>query len=377
MHAPAGSIAQPQAQARRRFIYVAGPNTPMGGGMWKVAQYLVDAQPQGEPVLRMLETRGPGRALLSPLYLARAIGAIARGRWRKELAGVHVNVAERLSLVRKGVLMGACRLLGVPVVLHLHAAQLPQTYARLPGVGKLLVRWMFSLPQSCVVLGRTAADFVAGELRVPADRIEVVINGVPSPAVPRRTGERAVPHVVFLGNLSERKGVPDLLQALTHPALAHRRLRVSLAGGGDVEAFRTMATELGVQDRVEFLGWAGPELVGKLLADADVMVLPSHDEGLPLAILESLAHGVAVVCTPVGEIPNVLLNGRHAWFVEPGNPASIARGLAQVLGEPSMRERLEREGRALYDAEFSLPRFASAIARVHERHFGLSAAPRP
>src|SRR5207237_7559225 len=131
--------------ARPRFIYVAGPNTPMGGGMWKVAQYLVDAQPQdGEPVLRMLETRGPGRALWSPFYLALAIGKMARARMRGELAGVHVNVAERMSLVRKGVLLGAARLLRVPVVLHLHAAQLPQNYQHLPPLGRLLVRRVFS-----------------------------------------------------------------------------------------------------------------------------------------------------------------------------------------------------------------------------------------
>ncbi|MBA2964518.1 MULTISPECIES: glycosyltransferase family 4 protein [Ramlibacter] len=376
--APAAPLPHEASRVDGRYIYIAGPCTPMGGGMFKVAEYLVQAQPQdtpGGPVLRLLETRGGGSALWSPFWLARAVAALARGRLSGRLAGVHVNVAERLSLVRKGVVLGACRVLGLRSVLHLHAAQLAQNYAGLPAPGKALVRWLFSLPASCVVLGQAAADFVTRELRVPPEKVEIVINGVPEPLAVRRTVPAVSPHVVFLGNLSERKGVPELLQALTQPALVGVPLRLSLAGGGHVEHYSNLAQQLGVADRVTFHGWAGREQVSRLLADADVMVLPSHDEGLPLAILEALAHGVAVLCTPVGEIPNVLANGRDARFVAPGDPASIARGLAQLLADRDMRERLGRNGRALYEAQFSVQRFGMAIAHVHQREFGLSAPP--
>jgi glycosyltransferase involved in cell wall biosynthesis len=374
-HAP---LAQDRARADGRFIYIAGPCTPMGGGMFKVAEYLVQAQPQdtaGGPVLRLLETRGGGSSLWSPFWLARAVGALVKGRLNGKLAGVHVNMAERLSLVRKGVVLGACKALGLPSVLHLHAAQLQQNYAQLSTPGKAMVRWLFSLPGSCVVLGQAAADFVTRELRVPPEKVEIVINGVPEPLATPRTEPAVVPHVVFLGNLSERKGVPELLQALTQPPLAGTPLRLSLAGGGDLSHYADMALQLGVADRVTFHGWADRAKVSQLLADADVMVLPSHDEGLPLAILEALAHGVAVLCTPVGEIPNVLANGRDARFVAPGDPASIARGLSMLLGDAEMRARLGRNGRAIYEEKFSVQRFGAAIARVHQRQFGLSAAP--
>jgi glycosyltransferase involved in cell wall biosynthesis len=362
-----------------RFIYIAGPNTPMGGGMFKVAEYLVQSQDKGcpEPVLRMLETRGGGSSLWSPFYLAKAIAALVRGKRSGRLAGVHVNVAERMSLVRKGAIIGACRMLGVPVVLHLHAAQLHRTYRALPSLAQALVRRMFSMPASCVVLGQGAADFVTRELKVPADRVEVVINGVPEPRTARRAAMPAIAHVVFLGNLSERKGVSDLLRALSHPVLGNRPLRVSLAGGGDVEHYASLAHELGVSDRVEFKGWADPATVTRLLSEADVLVLPSYDEGLPLAILEGLAHGVAVVCTPVGEIPHVLTDGRDACFVRPGDSAGIARAIARVLGDPALREQLERNGKALHQERFSLGKFSTSVARIHQRQFGISARTAP
>lgn len=361
-----------QALPGERFIYIAGPNTPMGGGMFKVAEYLVQSQRQdtGEPVLRMLETRGGGSSVLSPFYLARAIAMLARGKRSGRLAGVHINVAERMSLVRKGALIAACRKLGIPVVLHLHAAQLPQTYRALPAPAQAWVRRIFSMPQGCVVLGQGAANFVIHELGVPAERVEIVINGVPQPQLPRRAALPAVPHVVFLGNLSERKGVSDLLRALGHPVLGNRPLRVTLAGGGNVEHYAALAHDLGVSDRVEFTGWANPATVARLLAQADLLVLPSYDEGLPLAILEGLANGVAVVCTPVGEIPHVLTDGENACFVKPGDAAGIARAIARVLGDPVLREQLERNGKALHQALFSLERFSASVARIHQRHFG-------
>lgn len=366
--------------AEDRFIYIAVPWTPMGGGMYKVADYLIQSQsPHDDDVLRPLDTRGEGSAAASLVQVFRAVRKLVKAKMARQVAGVHVNMAERLDFVRESIVLVACKLLGIPTVLHLHAAQLHHSFRRFPLPLKALVRWIFSLPQACVVLGRVSADFVTNELRVPASKVEIVINGVPEPVVARRLDTvNAVPSVLFVGNLSERKGVSDLLQALAQPALAKVPLRLTLVGGGDVAEYSAKAERLGVAHKVHFHGWAGQEELARLLAEADVLVLPSYDEGLPLAILEALAHGVAVVCTPVGEIPHVLAHRQSACFVEPGDPASISRGLAQVLTDDALRERLESAGRAMYEAQFSLQKFAASIARIHQRQFGLSAKlPKP
>ena len=373
-------LAASQAAAAQppRTIYIACPWTPVGGGMFKVADYLIQAQGragEGDAQLRPLDTRGAGSPARSLLVLASALGKLVRGRLSGQVAGVHVNMAERLSLVRKSAVVVACRALGLPVVLHLHAAQLHHAYRAFPGWGRALVRWVFSLPQACVVLGRTSADFVVQELKVPPSRVEVVINGVPEPQRPRRR-PGVLRRVLFVGNLSERKGVSTLLQALAQPALAALPLRVHIAGGGDVAGYQALAARLGLGQRVHFEGWADQDRIATLLSQADALVLPSHDEGLPLAILEALAHGVAVVCTPVGEIPHVLTDGRNACFVEPGKVDSVADGLARVLADDTLRQALEHNGRALFEQQFSLSHFFGQIAAVHRRHFG-TAAPLP
>jgi len=364
--------------AKRRLIYIAGPSTPKGGGMFKVADYLVQMQSL-QPThhaaeLRLLDTRGDGSALSSLGVLTQALGKLLVCRLKGELAGVHVNVAERLSLFRKGVLIIACRALGVPVVLHLHAAQLHHFYPGLPKPLQALTRWVFGLPQSCIVLGQVSRQFVIEQLGVPAQRVEIINNGVPEPTEPRRQpGSAAVQRLLFVGNLSERKGVSDLLAALALPGGDWRQVEVQIAGGGDVAGYQAQATALGLSRWVHFSGWVGQPEVARLMAAADVLVLPSYDEGLPLVILEALANGVAVVCSPVGEIGSALTDGVNAIFVPAGDVTALAASLQSVLKDPLRRQTLERDGRQLYAHQFSLQRFFQEVARVHQRHFGVSA----
>ncbi|MEP6772568.1 MAG: glycosyltransferase family 4 protein, partial [Polaromonas sp.] len=307
--------------------------------------------------------------------LATALVKIVRGKLNGRLAGVHVNMAERLSLFRKSVIIVACRALGIPVVLHLHAAQLHHFYRSLPGALQMLTRWVFSLPTSCVVLGAAARRFVTEDLGVPAHRVEIVINGVPEPTHARRDASETLQRVLFMGNLSERKGVSDLLQALALAGFDASRTEVILAGGGDIDTYRTKARQLGIEKLVNFAGWSDQQQVARLMARADVLVLPSYDEGLPLVILEAMANGVAVICTPVGEIPSVLTDGVNARFVQAGDADGIARSLQRVLNDPDLRTSLERNGRAIYEQQFSLSHFFVSIARIHQRNFGVAAQP--
>ncbi len=375
------SLRTTQSQYGDRFIYIACPWTPKGGGMYKVADYLIQAQSlsasSDAAQLRPLDTRGGSHAAYSFFILFTAVLKLARGRLSGHLSGVHVNMAERLSLFRKSVVVVTCRALGIPVILHLHAAQLHHFYRDLPASLQKLTRWVFSLPASCIVLGGAARRFVIDELGVPESRVEVVLNGVPEPIEPRRrVTEGATQRVLFLGNLSERKGVSDLLDALALPGFDSSRLEVIFAGGGDVPSYQSKARSLRIDSWVRFEGWSDQEKVARLMAGADVLVLPSYDEGLPLVILEALANGVAVVCCPVGEIAAVLTDGENACFVAPGDKEGLAAALQRVLHHPGLMDSLERNGRLLYEQRFSLTRFFASIARVHQRYFGIAGQPR-
>jgi glycosyltransferase involved in cell wall biosynthesis len=365
-------------------IYIACPWSPVGGGMFKVADYLNQSQlPEQTPLaqrarLAALDTRGGGSAVASAFVLAKALGRMLVGRVRGDLRGVHVNMAERLSLFRKCAVVLWARALGVPVVLHLHAAQLHHFYASLPSPVQAFVRWTFAKATCCVVLGKASQEFVVGTLKVPAQRVEIINNGVPEPTVARQplSAQGGKRRMFFLGNLSERKGVSDLLKALAQSQLAQAgQIEAVFAGGGDIEGYSAKARELGIDGFTRFVGWCDQQQAATWMASSDALVLPSYDEGLPLVILEALANSVAVICTPVGEIHHNLVDGKEAHFVKPGDVQALAYGLDRVLGDADFRHLLEREGRALFDRGFSLDQFADSVARVHLSSFGVAARP--
>lgn len=361
-------------QGKKRIL-MACPWGPAGGGMYRVVDYLMtQARDQKNASARLegLDTRGQGSALSSLKVLARAVHTLWQGHRRGDVAGVHIHLAERLSLLRKTVLMLACQALSLPMIVHLHAAQFAQFYQRLPRFARWLTRRILQIPPVIVVLGPASRRFVTEVLEVPTAKVRIVPNGVPPAPLPRSLQTRTR-QILFVGNLSERKGVGDLLQALSLPGWDRAHTRVILAGGGDVAGYRHQAQALGLGDWVEWTGWVEREQVAQLMASADILVLPSYDEGLPLVILEAMAQAVAVVCTPVGEIPELMEDGQHALFVTPGDPQGLARQLQRLLHDEPLRLQLAQAGQQLHRREFSMATFDSRIAELHQEFFGCSA----
>lgn len=352
--------------------------------MRRVADYLRqtqhftddDGERLGLAELRSLDTRGRGRPAASLLVLCGALLRILKGRITGRLAGVHVNMAERLSLFRKASVVLFTRAVGLPVILHLHAAQLHHFYRDLPSVLQLLVRWTFARATTVLVLGQASKAFVTDTLKVPAERVTIVNNGVPDALVARQESAQAGKplRLFFLGNLSERKGVSDLIRALGRSKVAAGGNFEAVFGGiGDIEGYQALARKVGAGDVCKFEGWVGQKKAATLMAGTDVLVLPSYDEGLPLVILEAMANSTAVICTPVGEIPHALRNGTDALFVQPGDVDQLAQAIDKVLTDSELRQALQRNGRASYERNFSIETFSDTIASFHRRHFGISA----
>ncbi|MDQ2805270.1 MAG: glycosyltransferase family 4 protein, partial [Pseudomonadota bacterium] len=293
---------------------------------------------------------------------------VAHGAARGRLALVHLNLAERGSVVRKGILLFAAKLLGVRVLLHLHAAQIFTFYAGLSAPMRFLVRLMFRSADHCVVLGELWRRWVIETLAVAPGSVTVVDNGVPAAPEPRAPGIATGPfRLLFLGNLLERKGLADLLNALARPEARGVDFRLTVAGGGAVDRYREMATSLGLADCVDFTGWVDQTAARTLLSQSDALVLPSYDEGLPLVILEAMATGVPVICTPVGAIPEVFVDRRTALFVQPGDRSGLAATLVELSRDAELQRSLAAEGLALYRRRFTMEAFTDKISSLYEQ----------
>jgi glycosyltransferase involved in cell wall biosynthesis len=354
--------------SKRRTVFLACPYGQVGGGMGSIMAYLASLRrdPSGRFELKRLETRGGGHIALSPLYLAAACGRVLAEGARGRLAVVHLNLAERGSVYRKAALIAATKLAGGQVLLHLHAAQIVQFHGAMGGPGKRLLRWMFRSADHVVVLGEVWRRWVSDTFGIRPGRISVVYNGVPATvAEPRPARQDGLFRLLFVGNLLERKGVTDLLHAFAAAALRAREIELTMAGGGPVAGYRALAAGLGIADRVRFTGWVSQADARELMVEADALILPAYDEGLPLVILEALASGTPVICTPVGSIPEVLADGETALFVTPGDEAGIAAAVAELIDRPDLRQALSANGAALYRRLFTMEAFAGSVGALY------------
>ena len=162
---------------------------------------------------------------------------------------------------------------------------------------------------------------LAAAARVAGARdVRWIPNGV---EIPAEVGAEAdPPEVLFVGRLAPEKGIREL-------ATAARGLNLIVAGDGPLRSL--------VPDALGFVPHAEVE---RLLARAAVVVLPSHREGLPMVLLEAMAHGRAVVATPVGGIPSLVDDGVTGLLVPPGNPKALREAIERLLGDPPLRRRL-------------------------------------
>jgi glycosyltransferase involved in cell wall biosynthesis len=153
--------------------------------------------------------------------------------------------------------------------------------------------------------------------------------------------------VLYFGRLTHEKGIFDALSALGRlSASAAGDWRLRVAGWGDAQAVRARARELGLEQRIDFLGpLSRGELAGEL-ASAQLALLPSWSESFGLANAEAQAAGVAVVAYAAGAVPEVVLDGETGWLAPPRDVPALAAALASALADPAERARRGAAGRA-------------------------------
>jgi glycosyltransferase involved in cell wall biosynthesis len=352
------------ASRREIEVFLVGPYGQRGGGMGRSMEYLVEG---GHPdfSFKMLESRGSGHAMLSLAFILYAAWRIIYASGARSQSIVHLNVAERGSLLRKGLLIYLSRALGLPSVIHLHAAEMLSFYDTLHPWLRMGLAMTFRSASRVVVLGESNASWILGTLGVEPSRIAVVRNGVADRSGRHNNKPLLGFRFLFLGNLHRRKGVLDLLHALAAPSLKELEWSLTIAGGGDAEAVWLTARCLGIGGRLHMPGWLEADETAAVLACANALVLPSYHEALPLAVLEALSFSVPVITTPVGVLPEVLRDGETALLVAPGDRSGLTNAAHRLLTDPCLAAHIGKAGRLLYEREFTQQGFADRLGAIY------------
>jgi glycosyltransferase involved in cell wall biosynthesis len=270
----------------------------------------------------------------------------------------------------------AARMMGIGAVITMHGGK----YAFEARRRRMALRWAFRRSGAVVAVSEASRAELLARVGQPPGGIHVIHNGIRFVPADRGDGVRrelgAAPDesvIVAVGNLYPVKGHLFLLKALAvlrdrHPEL---KWRLAIAGtdgfggtaGGEGPTLRRFAEEHGLADRLHLLGFRTD--VPDLLAAADIFAMPSLSEGLPMALLEAMFAGKAIVASAVGGIPEVISHEREGLLVPPGDPDGLAAALVRLLIDETLRRAMGNEARKRAEEAFSIEAMANEYERVY------------
>lgn len=245
----------------------------------------------------------------------------------------HIHYASGKSWKRKVILMNWMRLWGLKPVMHCHSAAFKE-FCNQKGTEK--VAGTLRKAKANVVLSQAWNDYFTHTLGL--DNVHTVNNIVAKPQAYDITRNPVNSPLIFLflGYLGDRKGIFDILKAAKALKAEGLNFRLIVGGNGEVDRFREEVSRLELDDVVDFRGWISGDMKTLLLAECDVLLLPSHAEGLPISILEAMSFGKAVLTTGVGGIPDVITDSHNGTLVTPGNVDSITRGMKAYIDDRTL-----------------------------------------
>ena len=272
---------------------------------------------------------------------------------------IHIHFSESTTAIRKTFFFIIAKIFRKSIILHFHAFSPENT---LHGKRKNLYKELFKRADAIVALSyfwKTQIENVIGV----TTKIKVIYNPCPNVNLENTIGKQNI--ILFAGTLNERKGYGDLIKAFSLISAKCVNWKLVFAGNGEIENGKSLARELNVDDKILFKDWVSGKEKDELFKCASIFCLPSYAEGFPMAVLDAWAYGIPIVTTPVGGLPDILVNGENAMVFEPGDIHGLAKNLESLICNEELREKLSKASLKLSQGPFSINTISSQLDELY------------
>ena len=301
---------------------------------------------------------GLRRMLLAVAITLRHVLCFPLELLRLRPAIVHIHTAPYWVFWETAAYTVMSRALGIPCILQLHYS-FRLFYSSCSAFPRRSILWVLRHVTVFVVICGEDLEFIEA---IAPGRVTAVylpnaidVEGIRAAVdeVRRHRGPAAVVEVLFFGGSdTDRKGLPELLHAIPDVARCcpQARFRLVAVPPGRVRDLLSGAAI----ERCSIEGWVTGHRKVERLAQADVFALPTHGEGMPIAILEAMAAGLAIVATNVAGIPDLIRHEQDGLLISPGDTSALASALKRLIGSPGLRRTLASRARERVFRDFDL-----------------------
>lgn len=291
---------------------------------------------------------------------------------------VHIHTPFSASFPGTVVFMAIARFTGTRILLHIHGTDWDSCYEDRSLLIKLVFGIGFRLPQQIIVLYNTWRINI--NRLAPGAKVHAIANCLEDAIPPDSTLVKTIRpelgmnnnnfFVLTVGFVGPRKGYLDILDAIPQIVTLNEEVRFVFIGGeerpGENYPVLSRIKNENLDRWVFFMGEIHRSKIPLYMSAADVFLLPSREEGMPIAILEAMRAGLPIITTTVGGIPEMIEDGASGILIEPENPGKIAEALFSLMKNKVLREKLARGARTVFETKFETRVCISELQTIYE-----------
>lgn len=317
-------------------VLMVGVDNNRLGGMWTVAEtYIKSIEFNAEVNLYYVATSTCGSAIKRLLKMFQGYIRIFFILMLKNVNIVHVHMAEKGSVYRKGFVVKIAKMFRKKVIVQMHAGPIMNWYDSITANQQKKVKKIFNSPDKVLVLG----DYWRDQLTrlIPKEKIDVLYNGAECSNFNSYNNDGNI--ILYMGLIKKTKGTFDLVDAI---AQINKELpsdiRVYICGADEEGCMVQYIREKKLEDRIVLPGWISKEQRLELFKNTIVSVLPSYFEALSMTVIESMCYGIPVLTTNITTMPELL--GEDVELVLPGDIPQLGKYLLTLINDRTLRTKI-------------------------------------
>ncbi|MDO8611191.1 MAG: glycosyltransferase family 4 protein [bacterium] len=276
---------------------------------------------------------------------------------------IHLHMASGSSFYRKAVFARLSILFKKKLIIHIHGAKFKEFFHEDSSERrKKLIRHILNSANLIIALSESWKITLQGITDTPVTVLYNSIEVCPE----NNNKDYSLKNVSFFGRLGQRKGVYDLISILPDLLKKHNDAVFYICGDGDIDEIRKICKKYIVNGQIHIPGWVDKKVKEQILNLTTVFVLPSYYEGLPMAMLEAMAHGIAIVSTCVGGIPELVKEGYNGFILFPGDKENLLFSLERLLDSYELRKNMGNNSYKMIDEKFDIKRNLEQLFHIYK-----------
>jgi glycosyltransferase involved in cell wall biosynthesis len=286
---------------------------------------------------------------------------------------VHLHTSQGTGFYKDLFHMIMAKLCRCRLVVHVHAAEPEALCGHGGSICRKIAIMSFSISDTVIAVSEKWREFLSQ--LIDSRKVVTLVNCVNCRIFdfPEKNRLALTLNVLFLGEVGPRKGVFDLLKAMDNPKLRGSKIKLWVAGAeerdGDFKRAQKLSEKLRIGAVCKIFGTVIGQYKIDLLRHADVFVLPSYNEGLPIAILEAMASSLPIISTTVGGIPEIVRDGFNGYLIKPGDIEALADRLSHFLTNHKIAQEMGRNSRSIAEAELDVEGYVDRLLTIYESHY--------